>query len=78
MNVRGTQITRCDQVDPDTKTIVADSKPDLRTKGTRIIVERDLMKNPLPDRCGKGISITVEPTEEEAKELEAKMATLTP
>lgn len=78
MNVRGTQVARCDQIDPATHTIIAGSKPDIRTKRMRLIIERDLMKNPLPAHCGDGIKVTVQPTEAEAKEIEAKMLTLTP
>lgn len=78
MNVRGTQIARCDQVDPTTKTVVAGGEPDIRTKRMRLTVERDLENNPLPAHCGDGIVITVEPTEAEAAELEAKMVAMTP
>lgn len=78
MNVRGTQVARCDQVSPDTKTIIEGSMPDIRSKRMRLISERDLTTNPLPAHCGEGLNITVEPTEEEAEEMEAKMATLIP
>ena len=53
MNVRGAQVARCDQYDPDSKTIVAGSEPDIRKKRMRLTVNRDLEKNPLPARCGK-------------------------
>jgi hypothetical protein len=44
----------------------------------RLVAERDLENNPLPAHCGEGINVTVEPTEEEAEEIKAIMATLTP
>lgn len=78
MNVRGTQVARCDQIDPDTKMIIPGSTPDIRAKRMRLVAERDLENNPLPAHCGEGINVTVEPTEEEAEEIKAIMATLTP
>ncbi|NOQ14150.1 MAG: hypothetical protein GQ583_06695 [Methyloprofundus sp.] len=78
MNVRGAQISRCDEVDPETKMILADSKPDIRKKRMRLIVERDLENNPLPAHCGEGISVTIEPTDVEVEELTAKMNMMTP
>ncbi|NOQ64768.1 MAG: hypothetical protein GQ582_09680 [Methyloprofundus sp.] len=78
MNVRGAQVARCDQVDPETKMIVADSTPDIRQKNMRLIIERDLENNPLPAECGEGLSVTVEPTDAEVDELIAKMNAMTP
>lgn len=78
MNVRGAQVARCDQIDPVTKKIMAGSEPDIRKKRMRLTVERNLERNPLPTHCGKGITITVEPTDAEAAMLEAKMLAMTP
>lgn len=78
MNVRGTQIARCDQIDPATKAILAGSEPDIRKKRMRLTVERDLENNPLPAHCSDGISVTLEPTDAEAADLEAKIMTMTP
>lgn len=78
MNVRGTQVARCDQIDPETNTIIAGSEPDIRAKRMRLIAERDQVRNPLPANCGKGISITVEPTDGEAEAFKLKMGTLAP
>ena len=78
MTIRGSQVARCDQVDADTKMLIAGAEPDIRTKGTRIIIERDLMKNPLPESCGEGLTIKVEPTDAEVDAIKEKMKMLTP
>ncbi|RLA25712.1 MAG: hypothetical protein DRQ62_01705 [Gammaproteobacteria bacterium] len=78
MNVRGAQVARCDQIDSATKTILVGSEPDIRKKRMRLTVERDLENNPLPAHCGEGISVTLEPTDAEAAELEAKIMTMVP
>ncbi len=78
MNVRGSQIARCEKINPDTKTIQVGSEPDIRKKRMRLTVERDLEKNPLPAHCGAGISVTLEPTDAESTALEAKIMTMTP
>jgi len=78
MNVRGAQVARCDQVDAETKMILADGTPDIRKKRMRLIIERDLDNNPLPGRCGEGLSVTIEPTDAEVEELIAKINTMTP
>jgi hypothetical protein len=75
---RGAQIARCDQIDPDTKTILAKNEPDIRKKRMRLTIERDLMKNPLPEHCGEGLDVTVEPTDAEVDALKAKMEAMTP
>ena len=78
IHVRGAQIARCDQVDPATKTILASSEADLRKKRMRLDVTRDLMKNPLPEACGEGLDVTIEPTDAEVEALMTKMGTMTP
>jgi len=77
LKIKGAQIARCDQIDPATKTILANSEPDLRQKSTRLTVERNLEKNPLPAHCGEGITATVTPTDAEVEDIKAKMATIT-
>ncbi len=77
LKIQGAQIARCDQIDPATKQVLADSEPDLRQKRTRLTVERNLEKNPLPASCGEGMTVTVSPTDAEVDEIKAKMATIT-
>jgi len=78
LNVRGTQVARCDQIDPVTKTLVANAEPDIRTKRMRLTAERNLEKNPLPAHCGAGIDATIEPTDAEAELVIEKVKTMTP
>lgn len=78
LHARGAQVARCDQVDPETKKVLASSEPDIRKKRMRLTIERDLMKNPLPEHCGEGLVATVEPTDEEVETLKARMAAMTP
>ena len=78
MNVRGSQMARCEKIDPATKAILAGSEADIRKKRMRLTVERDLEKNPLPANCGEGITATIESTDAEAELLEAKLMAMTP
>lgn len=78
MNVRGAQIARCDQIDPESKTVKVGSEPDIRKKRMRLTVERDLENNPLPARCGEGLNVTIEPTDAEVEEIQAKLKAMTP
>jgi hypothetical protein len=73
MKVQGAQFARCDEIDPVTKSIKAGGEIDLRQKRMRLNVERDLEKNPLPANCGEGLTVTVEPTDEEVEAIKTLM-----
>ncbi len=76
LKARGKQIARCDQVDSTSHTIVANSEADIREKRMRLTINRDLVKNPLPEHCGKGLEVTIEATDAEVEALKAKMAAM--
>ncbi|BCG64134.1 MAG: hypothetical protein methR_P1902 [Methyloprofundus sp.] len=78
MKIQGAQFARCDQVDPSSKTVLAGSEPDLRQKRMRLHVERDLEKNPLPASCGEGVTITLEPTDEDVDAIKVIMNGMNP
>lgn len=69
MKVQGAQFARCDEIDPVSKTVLPTSVPDLRQKRMRLEVSRNLEKNPLPANCGEGMTVTLEPTEEEVEAI---------
>lgn len=73
IKVQGAQFARCDEIDPVSKTVLPASQPDLRQKRMRLLVERDVEKNPLPAHCGEGITVTLEPTDEEVEEIKTIM-----
>lgn len=73
LKVQGAQFARCDEIDSATKTIKAGGEVDLRQKRMRLHIERDLEKNPLPANCGEGMTVTVEPTDEEVEAIKELM-----
>lgn len=78
MKVQGAQFARCDQIDPATSSVKADSQADLRQKRMRLTVDRNLETNPLPANCGEGLTVTLEPTDAEVDSIKAIMEGMTP
>ena len=76
LKVQGAQFARCDEIDPMSKSIKVGGEIDLRQKRMRLNIERDLEKNPLPANCGEGLTVTVEPTDEEVEAIKELMTAM--